>query len=271
MPAKKNKTLEAVFLGTGTSVGIPVPSCRCAVCRSDDALDKRWRSSLLIRAGKHNIVIDTGPEFRLQCLRHNVSSLSAILLTHNHADHLNGLDDVRAFTIRLKNTRSRTAEPIPVYGNRHTLSVVKKCFGYIWHSRQEGGGLPRIELRKLVPLQQVTIEGIAILPIPLKHGIMDILGYRIGDFAYMTDISALPPCAEPYLHNLKTMVVSCVKHTRHETHFSLGDVKRLHARLQPQQTYITHISHYFSHKKLRDELPVSIRPAFDGMSETITC
>ncbi len=248
-------TLE--FLGSGTSTGVPIPACACPVCRSADPHDKRLRASALIRRGGRNIVIDTGPEFRIQCLRAGLMRLDAVLYTHDHADHLNGLDDVRAYSI----FKDRT---LPVWGSAETLASIRGRFGYIWNATQIGGGLPDIELRRIDG--PFTAAGFAVTPIPLKHGRKDILGFRVGDLAYMTDISALPDSSLPLLENLGTMVLSCVRHGYHRTHLNIAGVKRLHRLVKPGQTLLTHLSHFLTHKELIAALPTDIGPAHDGMT-----
>ncbi len=244
------------FLGTGTSTGLPVAGCHCEVCRSRDPHDNRLRSSALVRHGRRNLVIDTTPEFRIQCLRAKVDHLAAVLITHDHADHLHGLDDIRAFSL-FKN------KEIPVWGNAATLRVIRSRFDYIWNAVQMGGGLPAIGLN--VAAAPFQAAGLEVTPIPIKHGRLDILGYRIGDLAYMTDISAVPDSSLPLLENLGTMVISCVRFRHHPTHLSIPRAIRLHRTIKPKQTYLTHLTHYFTHKELIGLLPLDISPAYDGL------
>lgn len=261
--------IEAEFLGTGTSSGIPIPSCPCAVCHSTDPKDRRWRSSLLLRNGGRNTVVDMGPEFRLQCLRAGVDSLDAILLTHHHADHINGLDDVRAFSFRLPGLPRENAAT-PVWASRHSIDFIHRRFDYIWNARQVGGGLPKIDLREAAGGVEFRAGGLAVTPVPIMHGLTKIFGYRIGDLAYLTDISEMPEASLPLVEGVATLVTSCALRTRHETHFSLSDVIALHERVGPRLTLITHLSHGFGHRELLDELPDDIRPAYDGMRFTVT-
>jgi phosphoribosyl 1,2-cyclic phosphate phosphodiesterase len=245
------------FLGSGTSTGVPVPGCRCRVCRSSDPRDRRLRASILVARGRRRLVVDTGPEFRIQCLRAEVERLDAVLITHVHADHLNGLDDIRSYSW-FKN------RVVPVWGQKTVIAAVRKRFAYIWKPGQVGGGLPDIDLR--IVSGPFRCLGMDVIPIPLKHGTMDILGYRLGDLAYMTDVSAVPEFSFRFLENLETMVVSGVRCRSHPTHFSLAGVKRLHSRLRPVRTFLTHIGHQFSHRELLLELPrLDIFPAYDGL------
>ncbi|MDR3211413.1 MAG: MBL fold metallo-hydrolase [Planctomycetota bacterium] len=262
--------VEIEFLGTGTSVGVPVPSCSCPVCQSSDRRDQRGRSSVLVRQGRRNLVIDTGPDFRQQCLRTGLTRLDAVLLTHHHYDHIMGIDDLRAFTLPLPGHRRRPGEKIiPVWGSRKTLATIRRSFAYIWKTEQSGGGLPQISLNSVPPDRAFTAAGLDWTPIPIRHGILDILGYRLAGFAYLTDISALPEESAPLLANLSVLVVSCIRRMRSRTHFRLSDVLALSRRLKPETTIITHISHHFSHQELLQKLPSHIRPAYDGMRLTL--
>ncbi len=258
-------TFEFEFLGTGTSTGIPIPSCPCPVCHSDDPRDTRWRSSALIRHNGQNIIIDSGPEFRLQCLRANVESLDGVLITHSHADHINGLDDIRAYTLPLYGTTSERLheQPMGLWGNAPSIEAIRKRFSYIWNPLQVGGGLPKLQLT--IAPEEFELAGLSIRPIPIKHGIMEILGYRIGQLAYMTDISQLPDSSEHLVEDVDVMVISFVTRHKHETHFCFDDAVRLHQRIRPKQTYITHVAHYFSHQDLLDQLPEGMTPAYDGL------
>ncbi|MCL2000035.1 MAG: MBL fold metallo-hydrolase [Planctomycetes bacterium] len=251
---KRSATLE--FLGSGTSTGVPVAGCSCEVCRSSDPHDKRLRASALVRHGNRCLVIDTGPEFRIQCLRTGLMRLDAVLYTHDHADHMNGLDDIRAYSF-FKGRR------LPVWGSAGTLAAIRRRFHYIWDAKQFGGGLPDIKLHRVNG--PFSVIGLKVVPIPIKHGKMDILGYRIGDMAYMTDISALPAASLPLLENLNAMVISCVRFGHHRTHLNIAGAMRLHLRVRPKQTLLTHLSHYLSHKELIAALPTDICPIYDCM------
>lgn len=250
----KTATLE--FLGTGTSTGVPVLGCNCEVCRSADPRDNRLRSSALLRHGKKNVVIDTGPEFRIQCLRASVKYLNAVLLTHDHSDHLHGIDDLRALSLFKHKT-------LPVWSGPETLAAVRERFAYFWKPMQVGGGVPDISLHAVAgPFQA---GGMTIVPVPIRHGRMNILGYRIGDAAYMTDISQLPESSLPLVQGVGTMIISCVRYRFHHTHLNIAGVKRLHKLVRPGRTILTHLTHYFSHKTLLEIMPPDIIPAYDGM------
>lgn len=244
------------FLGTGTSTGVPVAGCSCRVCRSRDPRDKRLRASALIRSGGRALVIDTGPEFRIQCLRAGVMRLDAVLLTHDHADHLNGFDDVRAYSV----FRDRT---LPVWCSARTKKAIRRRFDYIWNAPQKGGGLPDVDVRVIRGVFDVI--GLRVVPIPIRHGCLDILGFRIGDLAYMTDISGLPETSLPLLAGVRTMIISCVRKRAHPTHLNLAGARRLHALVRPERTFLTHLAHYLSHKDCLALTPPDMAPAHDGL------
>jgi phosphoribosyl 1,2-cyclic phosphate phosphodiesterase len=249
--------LDVTFLGTGTSTGVPMLGCACETCRSADPRDCRWRASLLLRWSETVVVIDTTPEFRLQLLRARVGSLTAVLLTHNHADHIHGLDDVRPFTFGDRG-------PLPVYGNAATLDWVRRHFCYIWEAEQAGGGLPKVELRMVD--SPFAIDGVGIVPIPIWHGRLPIYGYRIGTLAYLSDVSAIPEASFRLLQGVETLILDAVRYRRHPTHFHLAAAIAAARRIGPRDTYLTHLNHDFLHRRLEAELPAGIRPAYDGLS-----
>ena len=258
--AKTGRTAVLEFLGTGTSTGVPIAGCTCPRCCSADPRDLRMRSSVRIANGSRNLIVDTGPEFRIQCLRAGISTIDSVLITHDHADHLHGLDDLRAFSLFKRKT-------LPVWANKATLDLIRSRFGYIWTAEQKGGGLPDLKLCEVRGAFRAA--GMEITPLPIMHGHMEILGYRIGDLAYMTDISAVPESTYPLLENLTTMVVSTVRHRPHPTHLNISGVKKLHKRVRPGQTILTHLTHWFTHRELLMELPIDITPAYDGMKVEI--
>ncbi len=247
------------FLGTGTSFGVPVVGCGCPVCRSTDPRDARYRSCLLIESGGTVLVIDAGPEFRLQALRAGLCRLDALLLTHAHADHVGGLDDVRPLT------RERV---LPVYGDEGTLAEVRERFGYIFRTTQEGGGKPRIELRPASgPLRIGDIE---LSPIPVMHGELTILGWRTGDFAYLTDASGIPDSSYGLLSGVRTLVINGLRRRPHSTHFSIDQALDAARRIGASRAWITHLCHESTHVELEEYCAargadVGARPAWDGL------
>jgi phosphoribosyl 1,2-cyclic phosphate phosphodiesterase len=267
--------VKLTVLGSGTSYGIPVLGCACPVCRSSDPRDKRTRASLFIEGRKGEaLVIDTGPEFRLQAIRAGITRLDAVLLTHAHADHIHGLDDVRPLS------RDR---PLPVYGNRATLDELKERFSYVFRETQRGGGKPRLILSEVSgPFE---IGGLRILPVPVKHGILDILGWRVDETGsadgisvsavYLTDTSAIPASSAALIGTPDTLVIDGLRIRPNETHFSFEQAMDTAFHLGAKQVFLTHICHDYDHREIMDYCrnylktrkieDVSMEPAYDGL------
>ena len=249
--------LEMTLLGVGTSTGVPVVGCGCAVCRSDDPRDKRLRASALLRGPGLSVVIDTGPEFRLQMLAHGVTELDAVLYTHAHIDHIGGLDDVRPYSFR-------SGRAVPLYGSEPTLEALRRQFAYIWEAKQVGGGLPKVELRAVgAPF---TAAGVRFTPVPLRHGNLPCLGYRVGDAAYLTDLSFIPDGSLPLLEGLETLVLDAVQARPHNTHFNLDEALAAARRIGARQTILTHMNHSLGYADLCRRLPPGITPGYDGLA-----
>ena len=256
--------LRVVFLGSGTSFGVPVIGCDCHVCGSLDPRDRRYRASILIESSgaagpPSSVIIDAGPEFRLQALRAGISRIDALLLTHPHADHINGLDDVRPLT---------TDRVLPVYGNAETLAETRERFAYIFRDGQAGGGKPRIELK--LAESPVHAGNLSFVPIPVRHGELPILGWRTGKFAYITDCSDLPPSSLPLLAGVEVLVINGLRHRPHSTHFSLDQGMDAARRIGARHTWLTHMNHESTHAELEDYCArvgsdVDARPAWDGL------
>lgn len=258
--------LELLFLGTGTSAGIPMIGCRCAVCASPDARDRRSRPSVLVRYGQPladgefaaSVLIDTTPELRLQCLAHKVERVDAVVLTHAHADHIMGMDDLRRFnTLR--------GGPLDVWADAQTHRVVGQAFGYAF-------GPPRPTEKVYRPhLVARTIEGpfqigpATWTPLPLLHGDMAVLGFRIGKVAYCTDVSQIPPATWPLLENLDVLVLDGLQFQKHATHLTIHEAIALAGNLKPQRTYLTHIAHGVAHAATEAALPEGVFLAYDGL------
>lgn len=263
--------MTVTILGSGTSHGVPVIGCSCPVCRSLDPRDSRYRASALVRteAGA-SILIDAGPEFRLQAIRAGLTELSALLLTHSHADHLHGLDDLRPL--------SHDAA-IPVHALPQVNAEIRERFPYIFSSQTEGGGVPSLELRDIDPARPFSAAGTSILPIPIKHGSRDILGFRIGDFAYLTDCSAVPASSLPRLGGLAVLVIDGLRDRLHSTHFSIAQAIRAIADIRPRKAYLTHLCHEVSHAQaaglcrdyaVAEGLPEGlVEPAYDGLAISV--
>jgi phosphoribosyl 1,2-cyclic phosphate phosphodiesterase len=256
-------TATLLFLGTGTSHGVPMIACECAVCRSDDPRDVRSRPSAYITVpGGPSLLIDPGPDFRAQALRHRLPRVDAVLFTHSHADHILGLDDLRRYN-HLQHGR------IPCYGDAQTIHDVKRTFGYIFdHATPAGGGLPEIDLH--VVGGTFSHGGVDIVPVPLWHGRRLVHGYRVGDLAYLTDCSAIPETSWPLLEGVRWLIVDALRHRPHPTHFNVEDALAVVARLQPDHAWFTHICHDLPHAATCASLPDHVDLAYDGLSVSFT-
>ncbi len=250
------------FLGTGTSHGVPMVGCSCRVCTSTDPRDSRYRSSVLVEGNDGELVlIDAGPEFRLQALRERLSRLDAVLVTHAHADHIHGLDDVRPLT---------RGKPLPVYASRADAEEIRCRFSYAFAHGQEGGGKPRFDLVD-VDDETINVGSMRIQAIPLMHGQRRIFGYRSGGLAYLTDCSGVPESSLRLLHGLDLLVVDALRLRPHPTHFTVDEALALARELNPARLLLTHICHDLSHADLeaycaRAGLPFPAGPAYDGLS-----
>lgn len=253
---------RVTILGSGTSHGVPMIGCACAVCTSPDPRDRRTRPSIYVEV-EHGpkILVDTSTDLRQQALVNGVRRVDAILFTHSHADHVMGLDDSRRFSQMQKGA-------IPCYADRQTIASLKKTFYYVFDPQTEkGGGLPQIELH---PIEGAfAIDGVGIQPIPLMHGSRPILGFRFGDFAYLTDTNHVPDEAWPLLAGVKTLILDALRHRPHPTHFTVAEALAVVERLGPAQTYLTHICHDLPHVATNEALPRGVELAYDGLQLTI--
>ncbi len=249
--------MKVTFLGTGTSQGIPVIACDCKVCRSENAMDKRLRSSVLIEVDGNTFVIDAGPDFRYQMLREDVKKIDAILITHGHKDHTGGLDDVRAFNYFLR-------KPIDVYLGDNALQPVNREFCYAFDEKKYPG-VPEINLH-VIENNPFEINNIKIIPIEAMHYKLPVFGYRIGNFTYLTDINFISDEEKEKIKGSEVVVVNALRKRKHVSHFSLNEAVELLAEINPQKAYITHISHMMGlHDEVEKELPGFIRLAYDGL------
>jgi phosphoribosyl 1,2-cyclic phosphate phosphodiesterase len=251
------KKFSVTFLGTGTSHGIPVIGCDCPVCKSTDSRDNRYRSSILVYDEEHTLLIDTTPEFRLQALRSGVKKLDGVLYTHDHADHFNGIDDLRVFC--------RT-ESLPVYCSEEVKQTIQTRFSYVLRKFDEAGGVPHLDPILLEPYKEISIAGFSLLPIPIFHGNQRIFAFRIGSFVYATDCSGIPPESYPYLQRVDTLVVGSLRYSPHPTHFCVFEATAFARKIGAKKTYLTHMCHDLSHSRLERELPQDIRPAYDTLT-----
>ena len=232
--------------------------CTCAVCRSTDPRDKRLRPSIYVDVPGHaQILVDTATDLRQQALAHGVSQADAILFTHGHADHVMGLDEVRRFNV-MRNA------PIPCYANRPTWETLKRSFYYVFDGvPRQGGGIPRLEPHEIDG--PFSVNGVRVVPVPLWHGRMPILGFRFGSFAYLTDCNALPDDAWPLLEGLDTLVLDALRYKPHTTHFTVDDAIAAAQQIGARQTFFTHMTHDISHADLSARLPAGIQLAYDGL------
>ena len=244
------------MLGSGTSTGIPVIGCRCAVCLSTDPRNRRLRPGLKLELTGGTAIVDTSPDFREQALRYGVERVDAVLYTHSHADHVFGLDDLRIF-----NFRQRAA--IPCYGSGETMHRLRQIFSYVFEEGQEGGGKPRLEL---VPVATpFELLGERVEPIPVRHGDMEVFGYRVGDFALVTDVNVIPEESFARLAGVRTLVLSALRYRPHPTHFSFAEAIAAAARIGAARTILTHVTHDVNHGALDIELPPGVEVGYDGL------
>lgn len=250
--------MRVVVLGSGTSNGVPVIGCACAVCTSDDPRDKRTRPSIVVEALGRRVLVDTTPELRLQLLRERIPWIDAIVYTHEHADHIYGLDDVRMFSMRSK-------RPVPVYGPARTLTALRRAFAYIFaDGPMTGGGRPQLELIEIGG-EPFEPAGIRFEPIEVFHGDTPVNAYRIGAFAYVTDVSRIDPAAMARLRDLDVLILDALRERPHPTHFSVAEAVAVIEELRPGRAYLTHICHDMGQREMEGRLPANVELAWDGL------
>lgn len=253
--------IELVFLGSGTSAGVPMIGCDCPVCTSLDPRDKRTRASVVVRYGDAQILIDTTPELRLQALANGVGRIDAVVFTHAHADHIMGLDDVRRFNyVR--------GGPLDVWADRRTQETLDRCFGYAFREPTPDQKVFRPHLIRREITGPFEVAGTRWTPIELLHGDLPVLGFRVGRLAYCTDVSFIPESSYPLLAGLDVLVLDALQKKKHTTHFSLDEAVEQAARIGARQTWFTHIAHGLGHKETNRELPAGVRLAYDGLAVT---
>lgn len=248
------------MLGSGTSTGVPVVGCGCAVCRSSDPRNRRMRPGLRLETAGLSVVVDTSPDFREQALRFGIDRVDAVLYTHSHADHVFGLDDLRIFNFRQGGS-------IPCYGSAETMRRMRQIFTYVFEDGQEGGGKPRLEL---VPVRApFELGSQQVVPIPVRHGEMEVFGFRLGSFACVTDVNFISEESFASLAGVELLVLSALRYRPHPTHFSLAEAIAVAQRIGARQTVLTHIAHDIDHGRLEVPLPSGIELGYDGLVATL--
>lgn len=248
--------MRVTFLGTGTSTGVPVIGCDCHVCKSDDPKNRRGRVSAMLSWDDNNVVIDTGPDFREQMLRHEVKHVEAVLYTHSHVDHLYGLDDLRMFCFR-------RGGPIPVYADPFTLSRIRHVFDYTFQTKTEGGGTAKLDL---APLDgSFELLGRTIEPMVVMHGSLPVTAFRVGKFAYCTDCNHVPAETMASLEGVEVLVLDALRDKPHSTHFSIDEAVAVARKIGARQTYFVHMTHDVDHETVDAALPRGIDLAYDGL------
>jgi phosphoribosyl 1,2-cyclic phosphate phosphodiesterase len=249
--------MQLTMLGVGSSAGTPMIGCKCTTCVSNDPRNSRTRCSSIIHLenGK-SILIDTGPDLRQQALREGLTSIDAVLYTHTHADHLHGIDDLRAFC-QINRTQ------IPLYGSQETMHHIADKFGYTLREPSNFWDLPVLKTHSISAPFQIFEH--TIIPIPLKHGNSDIYGYRIGDIAYLTDVSSIPEASLVLLRGLKVLLLDCLRYTTHYTHINLEQSLRYASLIKADSTYLIHMTHELEYASLTEQLPQNVFVGYDGL------
>ncbi|MFW5820461.1 MAG: MBL fold metallo-hydrolase, partial [Bacteroidota bacterium] len=248
--------MKISFLGTGTSQGVPVIACDCETCLSEDPRDKRLRTSLLVQSSSTSLVIDTGPDFRQQMLNHKVRKLDAVLFTHEHRDHIAGLDDIRAFNFRQKRA-------MDIYTEERVLNALQYQYPYIFAEKKYPGA-PQVNIH-LINTGEFKIGELNIIPVRVMHYRLPVLGFRIGDLAYITDANYISEEEKEKLYGVKYFIINALRREQHISHFTLTEALELINEISPKRAYLTHISHLMGRQQqLEKELPKSVQAAYDG-------
>ncbi len=252
--------MKITMLGSGASAGVPLIGCECAVCKSNNSKNKRSRVSVMVETQGKKLLIDTSPDLREQCLRNGFREVDAIFYTHAHADHIHGIDDLRSLNFYHN-------APIPAYANAATLAELKERFGYVFKPPipEYGWFRPCLIANEITPGQKFTVEGVDVLPISQRHGRLESLGFRIGNFAYSTDVNAFPPESEPLLEGLDLWIVDCLKPQPAPTHAHLARSLEWIEKFKPKRAILTHLAHEFEYEALKAQCPAGVEPGYDGL------
>ncbi len=251
--------MKLTFLGTGTSTGVPSIGCECETCLSDDPRDKRLRVSILIEHGGQSVLVDTSSDFRQQALRYGLKRLDAVLITHCHADHIFGLDDIRPLNFRYG--------ALGVYANEHAWPDIRRIFKYVFEPTYFGGGLPLVIPHTVMHGAPFCLsDQLEVTPLEVIHGRLPVTAYRFNDFAYATDLSEIPPATIEGLRDLDLLVLDCLRFKEHPTHLWLDKALEYVEEIKPRRTYFTHIAHDVRHARDAARLPPAVEWAYDGLT-----
>jgi phosphoribosyl 1,2-cyclic phosphate phosphodiesterase len=254
----RDLTGRMLFLGTGTSVGVPMVGCGCDTCTSGDPRDTRSRTSVLLGLPGGHLLVDTTPDLRTQLLRERIGRIDAVLYTHDHVDHVYGLDDVRPLCYA-------TGRSIPLYCEERVERRIRRAFDYAFETVPvPGGGVPKIVFERIAT-EPFDVLGARVVPLRLRHGVFDVLGFRFGDVAYCTDTNEIPPDTWPLLAGLDVLVLDCLRPSRHPTHLSLDEALAVAARVAARRTLLIHMAHDIRHADVSARLPAGVELAFDGL------
>ncbi len=251
--------MKITFLGTGTSQGIPIIGSTHPVCQSQNSKDKRLRVSIMVSTEDKNYVVDCGPDFRQQMLKHQVNHMDALLFTHEHADHTAGLDDIRPFFFRQGD--------IPIYAHKRVVGELHRRFDYIFESENKYPGAPSVEIHEVISDESFNLGTMKVVPINVSHGSLQVFGYRFDDFAYLTDVKSIEEEEVEKLKNLDVLVVNALREEPHYSHFNLEEALDFVKKVNPKKAYFTHISHLLGfHDEVEKKLPKNIHLAYDGLT-----
>jgi phosphoribosyl 1,2-cyclic phosphate phosphodiesterase len=251
---------EMVLLGTGTSHGVPVIGCHCPVCRSDNPRNQRTRTGVAVTTDQGTFLIDTSPELRMQLLREQIELVQAVVYTHAHADHIFGLDDLRLFGYMLK-------RPVPLYCEEPVERQIRAAYSYAFAPPDPDlhiGAVPQLEIRPL-GLEPIELLGVSVLPIRLMHGKLPVLGFRIGNVAFCTDVSYMPEESYERLEGLDVLIIDALRDVPHATHFGIPQALAVAERVRPKRTYFTHVSHHLEYEATNRRLPEGVELSYDGL------
>lgn len=248
--------MKILFLGSGTSTGVPVIGCKCSTCLSENPKNKRTRASILVSSNNSNILIDTATDLRFQALTHKIERIDAVFFTHAHADHIHGIDELRSFNML-------QGASIPCYGSDETMTAIKDKFGYVFNDSGQNNWTPKLSIN--IVDREFELYGIHILPVRIFHGENTILGYRLNNAAYLTDCSGIPDYSMTSLREVSVLILDATRYQPHNKHYGLKEAIEVIKELKPERAILTHLSHSYDHDKVNSELPEGIELAYDGM------